>query len=165
VGRTQTAISYWEKGKRDPGLDDLIDLSQALDVTVDIFFPPETVQRPVSAVLRATAERLADTELEAALDNLLNRADRAEAPRRQISVGASAPTTAANELIEKARVSKPAVDTDTIAAACGVIVLYAKFPDSLSGLVFAHQESAVIVINSEHHPNRQLFSLANDQGH
>jgi Zn-dependent peptidase ImmA (M78 family)/DNA-binding XRE family transcriptional regulator len=162
---SQTAISYWEAGKRDPGLDDLIALSQALDVTVDVFFPPQSVRRPVTALLRATAERLADTELEAALGRMLDRAERAQAPPRQIEVGASAPTTAANELLEKAQVFKPAVDADAIAAACGVIVIYAKFPDSLSGLVFEYEEAAVIGINSRHHVNRRRFSLAHELGH
>lgn len=165
LDRTQTAISYWEAGKRSPGLDDLIDLSIALDVTVNVFFPPERVRRPVSAVLRATAERLADAELENAINRLVDRAERSDLPPTELEVGASSPTHAANELLEKAEVTGPSIDAMQLAKRCGVMVLYEKFPDSLSGLVFTHGDAAVIGINESHHPNRQRFSLGHELGH
>jgi len=163
--RTQTAVSYWEAGKRAPGVDDLVELATALDVTVDVFFPPERVRRPVIAVLRATAARLADSELEDAINDMLNRAELAELPEMRIEVSASTATHAANELLEKARMTKPPVDIARLAELCGVLVLYGDFPDSLSGLVFAHGDSAVIGINEQHSPNRRRFSLGHELGH
>jgi Zn-dependent peptidase ImmA (M78 family)/DNA-binding XRE family transcriptional regulator len=165
LNKTQTAVSYWEAGKRSPGLDDLVDLADALGVTVDAFFPPERTRRPVTAVMRATVERLADAELQAAIDSLLTQAEETDLPPEQITVAAAAPTHAANDLLEKARVTKPPVDVAKLAELCGVMVLYSEFPDSLSGLVFAHDGAAVIGVNENHPPNRQRFSLAHELGH
>ena len=165
LNRTQTAVSYWEAGKRSPGLDDLVDLADALGVPVDAFFPPDHKRRPVTAMLRATVERLADAELQAAIDSLLSEAEDADLPPEQITVAAAAPTHAANDLLEKARVTKPPVDVTRLAELCGVMVLYSDFPDSLSGLVFAHDAAAVIGVNENHHANRQRFSLAHELGH
>ena len=165
LNRTQTAVSYWEAGKRSPGLDDLVDLADALGVTVDVFFPPERTRRPVMAVLRATAERLADTELQAAVKHLLAEAETTELPIAEIAIAAVAPTHAANDLLEKAGVAKPPVDVAKLAELCGVMVLYSEFPDSLSGLVFAHDGASVIGVNENHPRNRQRFSLAHELGH
>lgn len=165
LDKTQTAVSYWEAGKRSPGLDDLVDLADALGLTVDAFFPPERTRRPVIAVLRATVERLADTDLEAAIDSLLAEADETDLPPVEIVIAAAAPTHAANDLLEKARIVEPPVDVAKLAELCGVMVLYGDFPDTLSGLVFAHDGAAVIGINRIHHSNRQRFSLAHELGH
>jgi Zn-dependent peptidase ImmA (M78 family)/DNA-binding XRE family transcriptional regulator len=163
--RTQTAVSYWEAGKRAPGLDDLVDLATVLDVTVEIFFPPDRVRRPVITVLRATAERLADSELQTAINDLLNRAELAELPETRIEITGNTATHAANELLEKARITKPPVDIERLAELCGVLVLYSEFPDSLSGLVFAHDGAAVIGVNQQHPVNRKRFSLGHELGH
>lgn len=165
LNRTQTAVSYWEAGKRAPGLDDLVDLATVLDVTVEVFFPPDRVRRPVTTVLRATAERLADSELQNAINDMLNRAELAELPETQIEITANTATHAANELLEKACVTKPPIDVERLAGLCGVLVLYGDFPDSLSGLVFSHDGSAVIGVNQQHHTNRRRFSLAHELGH
>lgn len=123
------------------------------------------MRQPVTAVLRATAERLADAELQRAVDELLAEAEQAPPPGVQIEITATAPTNAANELLEKANVNKPPVEVQRLAELCGVLVLYRDFPDSLSGLVFAHAGTAVIGVNAQHHPNRQRFSLAHELGH
>ena len=39
LDRTQTAVSYWESGKRVPALDDLIDISVAVGKDVYFFLP------------------------------------------------------------------------------------------------------------------------------
>src|SRR3954470_9060932 len=88
LSKTQTAISYWEAGKRTPGLDDLLSLSEALEVGVDVFLPPERARRPVTAVLRATAERLADSALAAAVDDVATAAEREPLPAAELSIGA-----------------------------------------------------------------------------
>jgi Zn-dependent peptidase ImmA (M78 family)/DNA-binding XRE family transcriptional regulator len=163
--RTQTSVSYWESGKRTPGLDELLELSDVLDVGVDTFIPPERTRRPVTAVLRATVARLADTDLEHAVDALVEQAEGAGLPEVELEISGKAPTHAANELLEKAGVSDPPVSVQELARRCGVLVLHHDLPDSLSGLVFALDGGGVIGINAGHHPNRQRFSLAHELGH
>lgn len=163
--RTQTAISYWEAGKRAPGLDDLLDLAGALNVPVEDLLPSDRSRRPVTAVLRATAERLAGDDLHAAIDSVVDAAEAAEMPPAEIRVTATSPSNAANELLEKAGVAGPPVNVDELARLCGLLVLRRPFPDSLSGLVFAYENGAVIGVNDLHHENRQRFSLAHECGH
>ena len=165
LNKTQTAVSYWEAGKRTPGVDDLLELSEALDVPLDRFFPPDRTRRPVAAVLRATAARLADHELSHAIDELLDKAEQVPMALPELAVTASAPTTAAHELLEKAAMEDPPVDIQELAVRCGALVLYRSFPDSLSGLLFAHGEGAVIGINAQHSSRRQRFSLGHELGH
>lgn len=163
LGLTQTAVSYWEAGKRSPGVDDLFALSEALEVPIETFFPRD--RPPVTALLRATVARLADSDLQEAIDALVEDAEGGEMPPVELRVGGRAPGHAANELLEKAGVSGPPVDVVALAVRCGVPVLRRAFPDSLSGLVFAHGETAVIGVNENHHPNRQRFSVAHELGH
>lgn len=164
LGKTQTAISYWESGKRTPGLDDLIDLAENLDLPMEAFFPPAR-SRPVTAVLRATAERLAASDLTDAISRLLDKGESMSVPPRQIGVFGEQPVNAANELLEKAAVHGPPIDVDRLAGMCGALVIKEEFPDSLSGLVFEYEDGAVIGINSNHHENRQRFSTAHELGH
>jgi transcriptional regulator with XRE-family HTH domain len=165
LNRTQTAISYWEAGKRTPRLDDLLDIADALEIEVDAFLPPQRARRPATAILRATAERLADADLRTEIDALIDDAELSELPRRDLVVTSRAPAYAANELLERAGVRSAPVPIEGLAARCGVLVRYRTFPDSLSGLVFAHDDGAVIGVNAAHHANRQRFSLAHELGH
>ena len=140
-------------------------MSDVLDVGVDTFIPPERTRRPVTAVLRATVARLADTDLEHAIDALVEQAEDADLPEVELEITGRTPTHAANELLEKAGVSGPPVPVEELARRCGVLVLYRDLPDSLSGLVFALDGGGVIGINARHHLNRQHFSLAHELGH
>lgn len=164
IEKTQTAVSYWESGKRTPGIDDLIELAGVLEVRISDLLPSSS--RPTApALLRATAERLADVDLQRAIDNLVDQAEGSEQLPAELSVTARGPSNAANELIEKAGIEIAPVPVEQLAIRCGVMVIYRPFPDSLSGLVFALDEGAVIGINEDHHRNRQRFSLAHELGH
>jgi Zn-dependent peptidase ImmA (M78 family)/DNA-binding XRE family transcriptional regulator len=165
LDRTQTAISLWESGKRTAGLDDLIDIADALDLDVSTLLPPNRARRPVVTVLRATAERLVDHELYTAIDKLVSEAEASPMPQPDLVVSATTPAHAANELLEKARVDATPVDVQSLCSRCGVLVLKSPFPDALSGLVFAHEGGAVAGINSSHTDTRQRFSLAHELGH
>src|SRR6266704_2196539 len=55
---TQTAISYWEAGRRLPGIDDLIRIASALDTPLTDLLPDESGRRPVGAVLRAAGRQV-----------------------------------------------------------------------------------------------------------
>jgi Zn-dependent peptidase ImmA (M78 family)/DNA-binding XRE family transcriptional regulator len=165
LGRTQTAISLWESGKRTPGLDDLIDIADALGVEVSRFLPPNRAGRPVVALLRATAERLVDHHLYAAIDQLASDAEDATMPKAALSVSAAAPSHAANELLEKAHVNEAPIDVLDLCGRCGVLVLTRSFRETLSGLVFAYEDGAVIGINTDQPPTRQRFTMAHELAH
>jgi Zn-dependent peptidase ImmA (M78 family)/DNA-binding XRE family transcriptional regulator len=165
LGRTQTSVSYWESGKRVPGLDDLMDVSVALGKTVYFFLPPEEPRQPVSAILRAEAARLAYSELDRAVDALLDEAERKELPPRLLSIRSTQPAHAANELIEAADIPGPPVDVHRLAELCGVLVLTRQFPDALSGLILELDDGAIIGINSRQAFVRQRFSVGHELGH
>jgi len=165
LGRTQTSVSLWESGKRTAGLDDLIDLADALGVEVNRFLPPDRAGRPVAALLRATAERLVDHQLYEAVDQLVAEAEVATMPEAQVSVSASAPSHAANELLEKAGAVSPPIDVRKLCVMCGVLVLERSFREALSGLVFAYGDGAVVGINADQHETRRRFTMAHELGH
>lgn len=162
LGRTQTAVSFWESGKRTPGIDDLIQVATVFEVGPSELLPPV---RPTATLLRATAERLADADLQRAIEELVIAAENTSVAAAEFEVTARSPGNAANELLEKAGVSEPPVDVNDLAKRCGAAAFYRPFPDSLSGLVFVVYEQAMIGINECHHANRQRFSLAHELGH
>lgn len=165
LGRTQTSVSYWESGKRVPGLDDLIDISSALGHPVYALLPPEEPRRPVSAMLRAEAARLATSGLDEAVDGLLRDADAADLPRRRLNIRSTQPAHAANELIEAAGITEPPVDVYALASLCGVLILRRSFPDALSGLILETGAGAIVGINANHAVVRQRFSAGHELGH
>jgi Zn-dependent peptidase ImmA (M78 family)/DNA-binding XRE family transcriptional regulator len=165
LGRTQTAISYWESGKRKPDIDDLLDLATALGEDVSYFFPPERQRQPIRAILRATADRLASSDLRVTLDDLVDDAEAADWPAPEIEIRARTPTQAAEELIDKAEISHPPVPVERLAQLCGAFVVVRHFPQELSGLVFEYDNAAVIGVNQDHHEHRRRFTIAHELGH
>lgn len=165
LGRTQTAVSYWEAGKRTPSLDELLELSFQLGEEVDYFLPPTRARQPVAAILRAEAQRLVSGEMQEAVDDLLAAADASRFPDRLITIGARQPAHAANELLEKAAVNEAPVPVEQLAAACGALVLHRRLPDALSGLVVELDDGAIIGVNAGHARVRQRFSAAHELGH
>jgi transcriptional regulator with XRE-family HTH domain len=166
LGRTQTAVSYWEAGKRLPGLDDIIDLAGAVGKDAFFFLPPPEPHEPVSAILRAETARLDYRELDRAIGALLDEADRLPIPHRSLTIRSQQPAHAANELIEAAGIRQPPVDVRQLAALCGALVLPGTFPEALSGLILELDgEGAVIGVNSRHAKVRQRFSMAHELGH
>ena len=55
------------------------------------------------------------------------------------------------------------VAVDYIAQRKGITVRFVPLEAELSGMIFV-KDSAVIVVNSLHHPNRQRFTLAHEVG-
>lgn len=146
-------------------MDDLIDLAEAFEVDVNAFIPPSRARKPVVALLRATVERLADSQLYMAIDQLASEAEAATLPDAELVVSATTPAYAANELIEKAGILEPPIDVFALCTRCGVLVLRRPFPDALSGLVFSHEGGAIIGVNTLHSDTRQRFSTAHELGH
>jgi len=157
-------ISYWESGKRAPGLDDLVDLAEALERDV-AYFLPRPDREPIRAVLRATAAQLEHKDLDRALEQLMDAAEAASPPAAEISVSTSRPVRAAQELLSQDGISRPPVDVEHIARRCGVTVVRGNFEDALSGAVIALDHGAVIGVNSRHAAVRQRFSIGHELGH
>jgi transcriptional regulator with XRE-family HTH domain len=164
VGRTQTAVSYWEAGKRTPGIDDLLDLSEALQKDIS-FFLPSGGERPIRAILRATATQLDLSELDSALQGFLDKVEDLTLPMKTIDLSGRRPLVAALELLKLNGTSSPPVDVKTLAEACGAIVLSYPFDDDLSGLVVELDGGAAIGVNSGQAPVRQRFTIAHELGH
>lgn len=71
----------------------------------------------------------------------------------------------ARALIERFGIKSPPVPVDKLAKALGVRVEYNPFDDELSGMAFLRDGRPVIGVNSQHHPNRQRFTIAHELGH
>ena len=165
LGRTQTAVSYWEAGKRAPGLDDLVELSGALQRDVAYFLPGREETAPIRAILRATAERLDQQDLGRLLQGLVDEAEALPAPVTRIQISATQPARAARELLQHHTGSMPPVDVEQLARDCGLHVIEARFDDALSGVLVALDTGAVIGVNAQHSPRRQRFTIGHELGH
>lgn len=165
LGISQTAISYWEAGKRAPGLDDIVRLANALQREPSYFFPETATRSNVRALLRATAQQLDRQDLDTALQRLLDDAEALDPPDRVIEVVSSRPQRAAREVLVQAAVNSPPVDVETLAKLCGAAVLRKTFDDALSGVLVAFAGWAAIGVNKKHSSVRQRFTIAHELGH
>lgn len=165
LNRTQTAISYWEAGKRSPGLDDLIELADALQHDVSFFLPEASDRPPIRAVLRATAERLDRSDLDQTLQALLDEAEATSVPDREFQITSTRAAASAGELLTKAQVVAPPVDVDDLAKRCGARIVRRRFDDALSGLVIELDDGAVIGVNDLQSVARQRFTISHELGH
>ena len=57
------------------------------------------------------------------------------------------------------------VDVHSVAERLGARVVYEDLDDDVSGLLLCENGISTIVINRQHHPNRQRFTLAHECGH
>jgi Zn-dependent peptidase ImmA (M78 family) len=57
------------------------------------------------------------------------------------------------------------VDVEAIAKAKRVAVFKQELEDSVSGILMIKDGRGIIVVNEEHHPNRQRFFMAHELGH
>jgi Zn-dependent peptidase ImmA (M78 family)/transcriptional regulator with XRE-family HTH domain len=165
LGLTQTAISYWEAGKRAPGLDELLHLAEVLDQDVSFFLPRGQSRAPIRAVLRATAERLDHVDLNAALLGLVDELEEAELPARELTITSVRPVAAAKELLANAAVTEPPVDVEQLTARCGALLVRRRFDDALSGLMINLDDRALIAVNDLQSDGRQRFTIGHELGH
>lgn len=61
--------------------------------------------------------------------------------------------------------SFPPVDVEAIVKAEGVEVVEEDLEDEVSGLLVSKNGNHVILVNSDHYPNRQRFTIAHEFGH
>lgn len=165
LGRTQTAISYWESGQRTPGLDDLLELSEALQKDIAFFLPGERERQPIRAILRATATQLDLGELDLALQGFLDQVENRTLPIKSLKLSARRPVLAAQELLKQSGANEPPIDVKALAEDCGALVLLYPFEDDLSGLVVELDGGAAIGVNSGQVQVRQRFTIAHELGH
>lgn len=164
IGVSQAAVSTWESGTRQPGVDDIYALAEALAVDVyDLL--PRRVGPPLKAVLRAVAEDLDHATLAQSMEDFVDEAESLERPERMAWPRAEAPEDAAAEVLEVLGIDHAPVDVETVAKRCGVVVLLWPFDDALSGLAIDSETGPVIGVNESHAPNRQRFSIAHELGH
>jgi Zn-dependent peptidase ImmA (M78 family) len=71
----------------------------------------------------------------------------------------------ARALVSKLGLEAPPVPVDRLAKILGVRVEYTPFDDELSGMAFIRDGKPVIGVNSNHHPNRQRFTIAHELAH
>jgi Zn-dependent peptidase ImmA (M78 family)/predicted XRE-type DNA-binding protein len=165
LGRTQTAVSYWEAGRRSPDIDDLIALANALGLE------PAELLRPVASprvLFRAEVERLELDEFADAMDVFIEEAESLTVPEVELSVKSTKPVPAAQELTVLAGVAGPPVDVVAIANRCGVRVLDHPFDDDapVSGFLIELESGPVIGVNSNQWSlGRQRFTIAHELGH
>lgn len=75
------------------------------------------------------------------------------------------PRTRAAEVLKDSGVTSRPVPVDIIAQQKGIALRYMPLDDSLSGMIFMHEDTPTIVVNSLHHPNRRRFTVAHELGH
>src|SRR5258706_1194895 len=71
----------------------------------------------------------------------------------------------ASELLERFGVKTPPVPVDRIGKSLGIMVQSARFDDELSGMAFLKENVPIIGVNSNHHPNRQRYTIAHELAH
>jgi transcriptional regulator with XRE-family HTH domain len=164
LGRTQTAVSYWESGQRSMSIDDLVDVADVLGVDSAKLLPPQQTRQPPSALLRAFGEQIAADQLADQLTRFGVRAQDAAPLGLLWDIAPASPRDVADTLLEAADVQAPPVPIDELAAGCGVRVIHWNF-DDIAGLLLEHHSGAVIGVNLRLERTRQRLTLAHELGH
>jgi transcriptional regulator with XRE-family HTH domain len=164
---TQTAVSYWEAGRRLPGVDDLMKIAEFLDAPLTDLLPGDSERRPLGAVLRAAADQVQDEALGRALERFAEQAARIPAPHAELSVRAAGARDAAEQLLAAARLrGTPPVDVAELARRCGVRVLGFDFAGMVDGLVAQLPDGPAIGLDTgQPNEQRRRFTLAHELGH
>jgi len=166
--RSAASISFWEKGERMPGLDDVLDLGRVLGRPAEYFLPsPVEEEKPQpELILRAVATQLAGVDLDAEIEQVLRQAERQPAPAGSFRPRSTDPIVAAQEILSAAQQTEPPIDVYAAASLCGARVVRHRFSsDALSGFVLRVENAAVIGTNAHHHEHRRRFTIAHELGH
>lgn len=161
VGRTPTAISYWEGGQRTPGLDDLLELASALQVEPAALLPA----RPAKVLARAQAAQLAVEDLADAVDRVVDTFDAKTSPDPPPRAPTTNPAEAAGFARRRAKQSSAPVDVHAVLTACGCHYAEVALPESLQGFVATTAGGPVIVARKADPPTRRRFTAAHELGH
>ncbi len=171
LGRAPATLSNWESGGRMPGLDDLLELGEALDRPPSFFMPRrpsvDEGSSPASLVLRAEASQLAGADLGPSVDAVMERAGAMSAPDRRFFAHTQEPAALAEELLSVSRTAEPPVPVNDLAAVCGARVIddLEFSTDALSGFVLHQDDGPVIAANTKQPRGRRRFTVAHERGH
>lgn len=165
LGVTQTAVSYWESGRRSPDVDDLIEIAEVLDTDVAALFSDTRPRRRAPVVMRAVAERVLLDEFADQVDEFTAAIEQVTVPAVRVQVQSGNSKTAARELLAAGEVVKPPVPVEQVAAACGVRVAGGDFDAAISGFFLDLESGPTIGFNRSHSPVRQRFTIAHELGH
>lgn len=161
LGKTATAVSYWESGQRSPGIDDLTQLARLFSVGVAAFLPGQ----PPKVLARAHAAEVAVSELGEVVDRLVDRYEGAP----PLPARPRMPATNAAELADFVRIAagetRPPVDVQAVIAHCNVHFTEESMPAALSGLVVVVDDTPVMAIRREDPRRRRRFTAAHELGH
>jgi Zn-dependent peptidase ImmA (M78 family)/transcriptional regulator with XRE-family HTH domain len=163
LGRTQTAVSYWEAGKRAPGLDDLVDLARVFAVPISDLIAQDAA-RSLPTLLRAVAEEVDSAQLGKDLERFVAKAAAMPSPQILWQINGAGARDTAEALLAAAAVTTAPVPVHALAEGCGVRVLSWDFAD-VDGLVVQLPEGAVIGVNENQYDRRQRFTVAHELGH
>jgi transcriptional regulator with XRE-family HTH domain len=164
LDRTQTAVSYWESGRRTLGVDELVEVAVALGVPVSELLPDTAHRRPVAAMLRAVAERLDAAQLADQLERFADSARDLPRPEVLWEVSSTTPRDTAESLLMVAGISQPPIPIEKLVAGCGIIIQPWTFVD-VDGLMVDLESGPVIWVNAQQSETRQRFTLAHELGH
>lgn len=160
--KTQTAVSYWESGKRSPGLDVLLDLARIFDKDVAWFLPRTEARRSLQEALRATTQRLGlhglAEDLERVVDTIRNHA----LPEPELEVDSDRPVEAAREMLAKAALAGPPVGVEALGRRCGVTTTRASLDAAIAGALIVLDDGAVIAINEPPPAGRGQFDISRE---
>lgn len=165
LGVTQTAVSYWEAGRRAPDVDDLVAIAELLDTDIAALFAEARPRRLAPVVLRAVAEQVLLEDFADEVDAFSAAADELELPRQNVRIESGNPKTSARELLKAAGVKSPPVPVDQLARLSGVRVLGWRFDDAVSGLLLDLESGPAIGFNEGQSPGRRRFTIAHELGH
>jgi transcriptional regulator with XRE-family HTH domain/Zn-dependent peptidase ImmA (M78 family) len=162
--RTQTAVSYWESGRRGLSLDDLVYVARALGVPAAELLPERPGSQPVPTLLRAVADQVDASRLADQLEEFaLQAQDLPQLPIRW-HIPVAPPRDTAEALLEAADITSPPIPLNELVIGCGVHILPWDFED-IDGLVVELEIGAVIWVNKHQAKTRQRFTLAHELGH
>lgn len=162
--RTQTAVSYWESGRRALSLDDLVEVARVLGVPNAELLPDGHARQTVPALLRAVADQVDAGRLADELEKFALQAQDLPRPPIRWHIPPASPRDTADALLEAAGITSPPIPIDELVIGCGVRILPWVFKD-IDGLVVELEAGAVIWVNDRQADTRQRFTLAHELGH
>lgn len=165
LGCTQTAVSYWESGRRGLSLDDLVDVARVLGVPAAELLPDRHGRPPLPALLRAVADQVDARQLADKLENFALQAQHLPQPQSRWHIASASPRDTADALLEAAGTTSLPIPVEELVTGCGVRILAWDFDNNIDGLVVQQDAGAVIWVNKGQAPTRQRFTLAHELGH
>lgn len=161
MGRSPTALSYWESGTRSPGLEDVVELGRVLGIDPAQLLPSQ----PPKVLARSQAAALAIRDLVPIVDRLVERFE-GEAPLPPVPTLRGTNTAEVAGAVRRlAGQEQPPIDLDAVLLAANVRWVAEPMPAALAGLVVQAGNTPVIAVRREDNWRRQRFTTAHELGH